>query len=359
VSLAVYGGGQVVSGHLGDRLGGRRMIALGAVLSCGFNWLTSFGRGFWALLASWSLNSVAQSMGFAPGSRLIANWWGPRERGRAFGVYTCAAGCSSVLTFVFAILVLERLGWVWVFRLPVLLMPMAGLLCFALVRDRPAEMGFPAPRGVAAGPEDAPGSIRDHAGEVLGNRRFLIASLGFGFNNWARLGLLVWVPAHFLGPGWRENPGAAWITLALPVGMALGALAAGYGADRFFRADQARLITPLLALASLVTLAMVAVPRDQRVLGTALLFLAGFLVFGPTAAYTTLGAELTPRRMTGTAVGVMSAAGYGAAALGDLVTGAVTDLTGRTDSVFLITAGACLAGAACSLVVRRVEAGQP
>lgn len=355
--LVCYGVGQIVSGQLGDRLGGRRLVTLGAILSCLFNWLTSFGRGFWPLLVLWSLNNSAQSMGFAPASRLITNWWGYGERGKAFGIFNFAAGAASVLVFAAAIVVLGSLSWVWVFRLPVLLLPIAALAFFGLVRDRPEELGFRSPSDrpgaavepVADGPQETAGG-RFRA--VLGNRRFVIASVGFGFTNWARLGLLVWVPVHFLGEGWRQDPTGAWITLSLPVGMALGALAAGYGADRFLRADHPRLIVLFLGLASATLLVTFLVSRDQRGLGVALLFLAGFFVFGPVASFSALCAEILGRRSMGTGIGFMNAVGYGTAALGDLVIGIVLDATGRTASLFLITTGACLVAAGCGLVIR-------
>lgn len=357
-ALAFYGAGQIVSGHLGDRFGGRRMVTLGALLSCGLNWLTSFGHGFWTLIVPWSLNGYAQSLGYAPASRLIANWWGPRERGQAFGVFNFAAGLSSALTFASAILVLSLLSWVWIFRLPVLLMPLAGLVFFGLARDRPEDLGFRAPGEGPPGAAEAPPASRrlslvEDCRDVLGNRRFLIASLGFGFDNWGRLGLLVWVPVHFLGAGWRQDPAAAWITLALPVGMALGALATGYLADRFFGADHPRLIAVGLTLASATTLALYFVPRDRVGLGIALLFLAGFLVFGPVSSFSALSAELLGRRVMGTGIGLMNAIGYGTAALGDPIIGAVMDATGATASLFLVTAAACLAGAVCGFSIRR------
>lgn len=346
-----------MSGHLGDRFGGRRMVTLGAILSCLFNWITSFGHGFWTLIVPWSLNNAMQSLGFAPSSRLIANWWGSRERGKAFGIFTFAAGFSSVLTFAGAILVLQHLSWVWIFRLPVLLMPIAALVFVLLVRDRPEEMGFASSERSRVGAEGAPrgqrASTLEGYREVLGNRRFLIACVGFGFNNLGRLALLVWVPVHFLGATWKEDPSAAWITLALPVGMALGALVAGYGTDRFFRADHLRLITPLLVLAAVTTLAILFVPTEHRVLGMALLFLDGFLVFGPVSSFTALGAELLGSRSLGAGIGLMNAVGYGTAALGDPFIGTVIDATGRTESMFVITAGACLLGAICSFSIRR------
>jgi cyanate permease len=41
----------------------------------------------------------------------------------------------------------------------------------------------------------------------------------------------------------------------------------------------------------------------------------------------------------------MNGVGYGTAALGDVVTGAVIDATGRTSAVFVVAAGACVLGA--------------
>lgn len=354
--LACYGVGQIVAGYLSDRFGGRRLVTAGALLSCLFNWLTSLGRGFWPLIVCWSVNQIAQSLGYAPAARLLTNWWGYRDRGRAFGVFTFFAGLASVLTFALAVLVLSRLPWPWVFRLPVLLMPLGALAFAWAVRDRPEDLGFPSPSERPGAPPalDRPtGGVLAAYREVLGNRRFVLASLGFGFDNWARLGLLVWVPVHFLGEGWKQGSAAAWITLALPVGMALGALAAGYGVDRFLRADHARLIAWALALAAATTVALFFVDVAQRVPAMTLLFLAGFFVFGPAASFTALSAELLGRRAMGTGTGFMNAVGYATAAFGDLFIGLVLDAAGSTAVLFLITAAASLAGAACALAIRR------
>ena len=86
-----------------------------------------------------------------------------------------------------------------------------------------------------------------------------------------------------------------------------------------------------------------AVPPDARSL--VLLFTAGFLVFGPFPSFTVLGAELLGPRSVGAGVGFMNGVGYGMAALGDVVTGAVIDATGRTNAVFAVAAGACALGA--------------
>src|SRR5262245_41342390 len=74
--LWAYALGQSVNGNLGDKWGGRAMMLAGAVLSFAANWTTSLATGFVGLLLAWGLNGYFQAMGFAPGSRLLSNWWG-------------------------------------------------------------------------------------------------------------------------------------------------------------------------------------------------------------------------------------------------------------------------------------------
>ena len=348
--LIVHGASQIVSGHFADRTGGRRLIALGAVASCALNWLGSFAHGFWTLAIPWALNGCAQSMGFAPASRLIAAWWAPSERGRAYGVLNGAAGLSSVLTYTTAALVIAWLSWRWVLRLPVLLLLLGAAVLWCFARDRPEDLGFPPvtdPDASGSRPADAgtPGEADVSFGArvrgALRNRPFVLASLGFGFANWARLGLLVWAPSHLLGTGVAAK--GSWVSLALPMGMALGAFVGGYTVDRFFSGNHPRMIVISLTLAAAVTLGLLMTPPDARSL--VLLFAAGLLIFSPFPSFTVLGAELLGPHAVGAGVGFMNGFGYGTAALGDVVMGTVIDATGRTGAVFAVAAGACLLGA--------------
>ena len=121
--LWAYGIGQFINGNLADKYGARRMMVIGGLLSFLMNWATSYATAYWMIVTFWALNGFCQSLGWAPGSRLVANWWGSKERGKAFGFYLFAAGCSSVLIYLLSIIMLENyeLNWRWLFRLPVLL----------------------------------------------------------------------------------------------------------------------------------------------------------------------------------------------------------------------------------------------
>ncbi len=322
--LWAYAAGQMINGNLGDKFGGRRMMALGALTSFALNWLTSFGIGFKSLAMAWGLNGLAQSMGWAPGSRLVSNWFGAHERGRAFGLYVLAAGLSSVLSFATSLVVLDvlQLNWRWIFRLPVILMLLGGLIVWFLARDRPSDAGF------SDSHEDEKVVVTEAAQETawqrygiaLKNGRLLLAGLAIGFQNTVRYGLLIWVPVYFLGEDFKADPLGKWISIALPIGMALGAVTSGWISDRFCDSRRSGVIASFMFLAAVAAMAMYLLPPGHR-LGVPVLFLAGFFAYGPQSAFWALAPDLLGRERAGTAVGVMNFFAYAMAGLGEPLIG--------------------------------------
>lgn len=318
--LWAYAAGQMINGNLGDKFGGRRMMCLGAVTSFLLNWLTSFGIGFKSLAAAWGLNGLAQSMGWAPGSRLVSNWFGAHERGRAFGLYVLAAGLSSVLSFATSLIVLDvlQLDWRWIFRLPVILMLLGGLIVWLIARDRPGDAGFSGTHEdeKVAVVEAAAESSWQRYGIALKNGRLLLAGLAIGFQNTVRYGLLIWVPVYFLGEDFKADPLGKWISIALPVGMALGAVTSGWISDRFCDSRRSGVIASFMILAAVAVMGMYLLPAGHR-LGLPVLFLAGFFAYGPQSAFWALAPDLLGRERAGTAVGVMNFFAYAMAGLGE------------------------------------------
>ncbi len=317
--LWAYAGGQMINGNLGDKFGGRRMMCLGAVVSFLLNWLTSFGIGFKSLAAAWGLNGLAQSMGWAPGSRLVSNWFGAHERGRAFGMYVLAAGLSSVLSFITSLIVLDvlHLNWRWIFRLPVILMLLGGFIVWLIARDRPSARGFAdLPDEAGQTTSAATETAWQRYGVALKNGRLLLAGFAIGFQNTVRYGLLIWVPVYFLGEDFKNDPLGKWISIALPVGMALGAVTSGWISDRFCGSRRSGVISSFMLLAAVAAVGMYLLPPGH-ILGVPVLFLAGFFAYGPQSAFWALAPDLLGRSRAGTAVGVMNFFAYAMAGLGE------------------------------------------
>ena len=360
-----YAAGQMINGNLGDRFGGRRMMCLGAVASFLLNWLTSFGSGARSLAAAWGLNGLAQSMGWAPGSRLVSNWFTAGERGRAFGLYVFAAGLSSVLSYGTSLIVLDvlHLDWRWIFRLPVLLMLLGSLIVWFVARDRPSDLGFADLRDDADRSQET-GIDQETAWQryalALSDGRLLLAGLAIGFQNTVRYGLLIWVPVYFLGKDFKDDPIGKWISIALPIGMALGAVTSGWISDRLCGSRRSGVITSFMVLAAVSAMVMYWLPPGSR-FGVPVLFLAGFFAYGPQSAFWALAPDLLGRARAGTAVGVMNFFAYAMAGLGEPFIGwmvqhnpfATSPGVENVALVFPILAAAAGCSAALALLIRR------
>lgn len=364
--LWCYAIGQAINGNLGDKFGGRRVMSAGAVLSCAANWAVSFSTGVLSLGALWGLNGYFQAMGWAPGSRLLSNWFGRHDRGRVFGFYVFAAGMASVLSFVTSLVVVHtlHLDWRWIFRLPVLLMLVGGIAFYLIARERPEDLGFKSPHDDAIDVEKAARVADDETSwerykGVLKNWRLLVGGLAIGFQNAARYGLLIWVPVHFLGDNWAKASASTaiidpkWISIALPVGMAIGAATNGWVSDKIFGSKRYLAIVLYMALATVVSLYMYTIPRENVYLGLVVLFLCGFFVYGPQSSFWALCPDLVGHKRAGTAIGVMNFFAYLFAGLGEPLIGKFMDTHHDTSLVFLIVAAASAASATVALFIRR------
>ena len=358
--LWAYAIGQAINGNLGDKFGGRRMMSLGAVLSCALNWVTSFGTNLATLAIPWAANGYSQAMGWAPGSRVLSNWWGHSDRGKVYGGYVFAAGLASVLAFATSMLILElQLDWRWIFRLPVLLMLVGGLTYYFVVRDRPEELGYSLPAEPDGEPSQeiaAPAKSENETSlqrylHVLTNVRFMIACFAIGFQNLARYGLLVWVPVHFLGADWK-NSDTKWVSIALPIGMALGAITSGWLSDRFFNSNRSRVISLFMFLAMASSLSMFLLPHGHWV-AIPMLMLTGFFAYGPQSAFWALCPDLLGNERAGTGTGVMNTFAYVFAGLGEPLIGHIIETNGETSLAFVVVSVACLTGAVIALWIRK------
>lgn len=347
--LIGYALGQLINGNLADRLSPRHMISTGGLLSVCANVLVSFSSSFTVILILWALNGYFQSMAWAAGSRIISNWWGSRSRGLAYGLYTMAAGTSSIITYLFSILLVGE-GWRNLFRLPVLFLAGAVVIFFIFIRNKPSDLDFPE----ESQEDEAKPDWKQAYREVLSNRRFLVVCLSIGFQSMARYGLLFWVPLFFQS---KENGQslALWISLLLPIGMAVGALSFGFISDKVFNTNRIKSITLGMSCCALVSLALFLFPLQHPVLVGFFVFCAGFFSYGPQANFWPLSPELLGHRLVGTGTGVMNMCAYTFAALGEPLMGRLIDMTSNKAVIFVVVAVIALLSALTILLTNLVK----
>ena len=303
------------AGLLVDAYGPRRVVAVGGgVMGVGtvlMGWAWSGGP----LFAGRLLVGLGASVTFVGALKVAADWFPSRWFG-TLSAMTATVGVLGALaaTTPFALLagvVGWRLGFVWVG----LVCLGASLLCWAVVRDRPA---------IGEAVSQTLGQILKGTGRVLSNRHTWPPFLTF-FGLYAAAGnLMLWgIPflrdVYGLPIAW-----AATYAMATQLALLFSAPLTGYLSDRVL----GRRRLPYIALCWLTlllwgvfafTLGRLSLGALYALLFTLGLFAGGFVLTWP------IGREVNPPHLSGVSVAVVNLGGFLGAALTQAPVGALLD----------------------------------
>jgi len=353
-----YALGQIFWGRLSDRVGGRLLCTLGGLLSVTLNWICSFASSIGGLAIPWALNGLAQSMGWAPGNRLIANWWPRRQRGYAIGMVLSLTGGAVIVVWLLSGWIGARWGWKGLFRAPVVPLGIMSVVYLFLVRDYPGQIGLPEHQGKEIPDTQNEGKARKDKVigtyiDLFGEYRFGLACLTAGMANFARYSFTIWIPLYYSEVGGFALERVALICLALPLGMTIGPSVAGWISDRFFRAKRYPVIAIFLSISAISTFVLGFIPASRLIAGEILLFSVGFCVYGLQGPIYALSADIAGRQRAGTAAGIMDSSSYAVGALQGIIIGIIlTSSGGNWRLVFILVGIVQLAGVE---IARRIK----
>ncbi|MEX0703246.1 MAG: MFS transporter [Planctomycetales bacterium] len=327
-----YGIGQFLNGQLSERLPPRFLLAMGMFGSAGLNILFGLGTGFYFLLFVWACNGYFQSLGWTPCMRVVGNWIPIRRRGKAVGLIGTGYQVTLGLTYLVSSQAVELFGtWRAALFVPSALLVAGGLTMLLLLKERPEQTGDAGDEGgwrASSAAHSAPPrtTVRETLYVTLFNPALWLMGLSLALLNACRYGYLDWGLKHLkhvqnVGVG---NAGLKYGFIAL--GAAAGAYLAGWATDRFFDGRRAPVMTGLLVLLAILSLAYEAIAPYSSVGTVVLLVAIGFCIFGPQVLLVgTAPADLAHRNTAAAAAGFVNFAGYLGAAAGDIVTGYFVD----------------------------------
>lgn len=317
----VYGVGQLINGQIAERVGARRLLAIGMFGSAAATLAFGFGTGFYVLLFLWATNGYAQSLGWSPTMRVAATWFPPTRRGRAIAIIGTGYQLLGSVTIVVAGWSAEWFGWRGALFIPAALLAASGIHMLLTLREAPDHTPAHAP---AAATDRGP--WRANVAATLSNPKLWLLAISLGLLNACRYGFLDWGVKHLMEV---QNTGIGSASLknsVLPAGGIAGTLLAGYATDRFFGGRRVPvMIAMLLALGALV-LGYDALIRTNAALSVVTLAVIGALIFGPQVLLVgTTPVDLAKRGTAAAACGFVNFFGYLGAAAGDQVTGQLVD----------------------------------
>jgi MFS family permease len=199
--VIVYMAASPFFGTLGDRGARPRLIAIGVAIWSFATGLGGLARNFATLFIARATVGIGEAAYGTVAPALLADYFPLERRGRTYAIFNAAIPIGSAAGFVLGGLVDQRFGW----RAAFLVAGLPGLLLAGLALrladpprgalDRPAAPAVP-PAADRHGAE--PRGLRGVAAaylELLRNRPYLLAVLGYAALTFALGGLAYWMPA--------------------------------------------------------------------------------------------------------------------------------------------------------------------
>jgi sugar phosphate permease len=231
-----YAATALPAGILADTWGARKTIAT-------FVFLAGIGGVVFALAPTVIIMALGRFViGFGVGVvyvaaiRILADWYKPDEMATYSGILLAVGNLGALISTMPLVILMENIGWRNSFTLVAGLTFLASAVAYKVVRNRPAELGFPtAPNiaGMSISLKEQKVSFGEALRTVFGNKKFyLLGLLLFSY-----YGTFMGVGSLWAGPYLQNvyslsKQAAGSVLMMFPLGMVLGCPLSGYISDK-------------------------------------------------------------------------------------------------------------------------------
>jgi sugar phosphate permease len=358
--LWAYAFSQLPTGAMVDRLGPRLLLTLGLAL-----WslaqvlggmVTSFAQFFGARV----LLGVGEAPQFPTGARVVRDWFNPRERGAATGVFNCASTLGTAIGVPLLTGLMLAFGWRWMF----VIMGIAGLavalLWFAAYRN-PTDLSLTPEEDAYRTQGDPPGQrgrvtfgewrqlfrFRSTWGMILGYFGCIYVTWIYG----------AWLPAY-LETERHMSIRSTGLFAAIPFFCGVvGALLGGFIVDALVRRGvtpmASRKVPAALALLGTAVCTVAAAYVTSNTLAIMFISASLFLLYITSTCAWALASVAAPTNCTASIGAMQNFGGYLGGALAPTVTGLIVQSTGSFVLALVVGAAIAVASGIAYLVLVR------
>lgn len=363
IQFWTYAFGHLINGRLSEIIGVNKIIVLGMILSALVNIIIGFQSELWVIVLLWGVNGFVQSMLWSPGMALLANWWPSKKRGFAIGFANAFSGLGTVATAFavsFSFAVLSDLGWRAAFCGPGVIMLVVAFLYPFFAKEKPSDIGlseYVDSNEVMEATDNELKDIIETRGKLypyiylLKQWKFDLWIVIIACSSIARYGLLTWIPTYFVQVHQVDIDAGIIGSIVCPLGMAAGALVIPWLSDKLWAQNRRTwvIISSLMSAAAVFGFMNVG----PGFTASALLFLAGFFIYGINSLVWAFATDIGGRSFSGTASGVLDCAAYIGASVQALFFGGVLENSNNWTLVF-----ACIIGVLLVMVAAAFLSGK-
>ena len=354
-----YAIGQFIWGITADRVGTRRVVLTGMLISIIMAVVAGACTITILLGVVLFIQGLAQSTGWAPLTRNIGNFFGRQQRGRVMGFWCSNYAVGGLVASTYAGWAAQYFGdWRYAFWVPAATLLYIWILFIILQRDKPEDFSVDFPASVddfsktPDNPEDPNEAAATDAPVISPYRNPVVIHLAavYFFLKPTRYVILFWSPLYLnekLGTGIAES---GFLSGMFELAGPLGVICGGFLSDLVFRSRRMPVCVIFFFLLSILLFLFNGLPANRIALGMGLLGI-GFLLFAPDSLISgTAAIDFGTQKGSGTAAGLINGVGSIGAAVGTYLPALFTsdnnvtnwDLVFRTLACFVLAAGLLL-----------------
>jgi sugar phosphate permease len=333
--LWAYAFSQLPTGAMVDKLGPRLLLACGLALWSLAQLLGGLVQSFGQFFGARILLGVGEAPQFPTGARVVRDWFNPRDRGLATGIFNCASSLGTAIAVPLLTFLMLSFGW----RVMFMIMGVAGLAMAAIwyfAYRNPTDVALSAEENVYRTQGDPPGQ-RTQVTLREWKQLFRFRTTWGMILGYFGCIYLTWIYTAWL-PGYLEierHMSVKFTGFAAAVPFAwgvVGGLLGGYIVDFLLRRGvspvKSRRIPAAIALCGTAACTVAAAFVTSNALAIAFISASLFLVYVTSTCAWALSSVAAPTNCTASIGAMQNFGGYLGGALAPTVTGLIVQQTG-------------------------------
>ncbi len=316
-TLWAYAAGQIINGIRVDRVGGRRIMFIGAVGIVVVNVLFGFGmfvRTLSYFVGMGILLGFFQAHGAPSLVKICASWMRMNERGTFTGIFGMINQMGRWAILLGGGWLVANAPWQWLFWAPAALIALGAALFYVVVRNNPEDLGFPPVEqdDVGHGIEDTtPLNIREIIRKVATNKYLWMIAAAYFCTGVIRWGVDSWYIRYLQETYDMRTDSFTYAVSAflIPISAVAGSFMAGLLSDKVFGARRGPVAALMYFMSFVMLLLFLYFPGP--ILSVVFLVILQMFINGPHSLLGGAAAmDFGGRKAAGFASGLVDACQY-------------------------------------------------